>query len=152
MKMSRYSKASNKDSKFKKLLFDADAAAANAAAGNKPKNSNTRKSSNKPKSLNKKALDVSKVIVYGRSSAAERTKFASPRVNSVLNSPTTPAKFRGEFIAGDRVIIGVDQSTFYARASIGTLSTLFSIVFRIVLTDYILPAQVLVLNTNEEVA
>ena len=132
MKMSRYTKASNKDSKFKKLLFDADAAAANAAAGNKPKNSNT------PKSSNKKALDVSKVIVYGRSSAAERTKFASPRVNSVLNSPTTPAKFRGEFIAGDRVIIGVDQSTFYARASIGTLSTLFSIVFSIVLTDYCL--------------
>ena len=135
MKMSRYSKASNKDSKFKKLLFDADAAAANAAAGNKPKNSNTPK---KPKSSNKKALDDSKVIVYGRSSAAERTKFASPRVNSVLNSPTTPAKFRGEFIAGDRVIIGVDQSTFYARASIGTLSTLFSIVFSIVLTDYCL--------------
>ena len=132
MKMSRYSKASNKDSKFKKLLFDADAAAANAAAGNKPKNSK------KPKSSNKKALDDSKVIVYGRSSAAERTKFASPRVNSVLNSPTTPAKFRGEFIAGDRVIIGVDQSTFYARASIGTLSTLFSIVFSIVLTDYCL--------------
>ena len=132
MKMSRYSKASNKDSKFKKLLFDADAAAANAAAGNKPKNSK------KPKSSNKKALDDSKVIVYGRSSAAERTKFASPRVNSVLNSPTTPAKFREEFIAGDRVIIGVDQSTFYARASIGTLSTLFSIVFSIVLTDYCL--------------
>ena len=132
MKMSRYSKASNKDSKFKKLLFDADAAAANAAAGNKPKNSK------KPKSSNKKALDDSKVIVYGRSSAAERTKFASPRVNSVLNSPTTPAKFREEFIAGDCVIIGVDQSTFYARASIGTLSTLFSIVFSIVLTDYCL--------------
>jgi hypothetical protein len=136
MKMSRYTKASNTNSKFKKLLIDADADAANAAAGNKPKNKK------------KSSADVSKKeIVYGHSSAAERNKFhqsqvlTSPRMSSVLTSPrvsqehdtmiTTP------FIAGDHVIIGPDQTTMYARASIGTLSILFSIVF-IVLTDYCL--------------
>ena len=151
MKLSRYTMASN--SKFKKLLFNADA---DAAAGNKPKKQK------------KSPADVSKEVVYSHSTGAERTKFhqqsvlTSPRLSSVLTSPSqeqnstttgTPARFSGEkFIAGDSVIIGEDQFAVYARASIGTLSTLFSIVFRIVLTDYILPAQVLVLNTNEEVA
>ena len=157
MKFSRYMLASNKDSKFKKLHFNADA---DAAAGNKPK---------KPcKKQKKSPADVSKEVVYSHSTGAERTKFhqqsvlTSPRLSSVLTSPSqeqnstttgTPARFSGEkFIAGDSVIIGEDQFAVYARASIGTLSTLFPIVFRIVLTDYILPAQVLVLNTNEEVA
>ena len=157
MKMSRYTKANNKDSKFKKLL-SADAAAANAAAVNKPKKNK------------KSSADVSKKeIVYGHSSAAERTKFhqsqvlnspvstvlTSPRVSTVLTSPrvvstprmssvlTSPRVSQEHdtittpFIPGDRVIIGPDQTTMYARASIGTLSILFSIVF-IVLTDYCL--------------
>ena len=143
MKMSRYSKASNKDSKFKKLLLNADA---DAAAGNKPKKQK------------KSPADVSKDVVYSHSTVAERTKFhqsqvltsprtelTSPRVTSPRvyksqeqNSTTTPARFSEKFIAGDTVIIGEDQFTFYARASIGTLSTLFSIVFSIVLTDYCL--------------
>ena len=151
MKMSRYSKACNTDSKFKKLLFDADADVANAAAGNKKNQKSYSSSATKKKSsANKKksSADVSKneMIVYSHSSAGERTKFhqsqvlTSPRMSSVLTSPrvsqehdtiTTP------FIAGDHVIIGPDQTTMYARASIGTLSILFSIVF-IVLTDYCL--------------
>ena len=150
MKLSRYKMASN--SKFKKLLFNADA---DAAAGNKPKKQK------------KSPADVSKEVVYSHSTVAERTKFhqsqvvlTSPRLSSVLTSPRvtsprvyksqeqnsttttgTPARFSEKFIAGDSVIIGEDQFTFYARASIGTLSTLFSIVFRIatiVLTDYCL--------------
>lgn len=137
MKMSRYTKASNTNSKFKKLLIDADADAANAAAGNKPKNKK------------KSSADVSKKeIVYGHSSAAERNKFhqsqvlTSPRVSTVLTSPrSSPSQehdtITTPFIAGDHVIIGPDQATMYARASIGTLSILFSIVF-IVLTDYCL--------------
>lgn len=136
------------NSKFKKLLLNADA---DAAAGNKPKKQK------------KSPADVSKEVVYSHSTVAERTKFhqsqvlTSPRLSSVLTSPrvtsprvyksqeqnstTTPARFSEKFIAGDTVIIGEDQFTFYARASIGTLSTLFSIVFRIatiVLTDYCL--------------
>ena len=145
MKFSRYMLASNKDSKFKKLHFNADA---DAAAENKPK---------KPcKKQKKSPADVSKEVVYSHSTGAERTKFhqqsvlTSPRLSSVLTSPSqeqnstttgTPARFSEKFIAGDLVIIGEDQFTFYARASIGTLSTLFSIVFRIatiVLTDYCL--------------
>ena len=148
MKLSRYTMASN--SKFKKLLFNADA---DAAAGNKPKKQK------------KSPADVSKEVVYSHSTVAERTKFhqsqvlTSPRLSSVLTRPRvtsprvyksqeqnstttgTPARFSEKFIAGDLVIIGEDQFTFYARASIGTLSTLFSIVFRIatiVLTDYCL--------------
>ena len=155
MKFSRYMLASNKGSncKFKKLHFNADA---DAAAGNKPKKQK------------KSPADVSKEVVYSHSTVAERTKFhqsqvlTSPRLSSVLTRPRvtsprvyksqeqnsttvattgTPARFSEKFIAGDSVIIGEDQFTFYARASIGTLSTLFSIVFRIatiVLTDYCL--------------
>ena len=154
MKFSRYMLPSNKGSKFKKLHFNADA---DAAAGNKHK---------KPcKKQKKSPADVSKEVVYSHSTVAERTKFhqsqvlTSPRLSSVLTSPRvtsprvyksqeqnstttgTPARFSEKFIAGDLVIIGEDQFTFYARASIGTLSTLFSIVFRIatiVLTDYCL--------------
>jgi hypothetical protein len=158
MKMSRYTMACNTDSKFKKLLFDADADAANAAAENKPKNKKNSKSSAKKKSSAKSSVDVSKKeIVYGHSSAAERTKFhkssqvitsprvstVSPRVSSVLTSPGGVSQEHGtittgiSFIAGDHVIIGPDQTTMYARASVGTLSILFSIVF-IVLTDYCL--------------
>ena len=131
MKMSRYTKASNTNSKFKKLLIDADADAANAAAGNKPKNKK------------KSSADVSKKeIVYGHSSAAERNKFhqsevlTSPRMSSVLTSPGVSQK-RSPFIDGEHVIIGPDENTMYARASVGTLSILFSIVF-IVLADYCL--------------
>jgi hypothetical protein len=150
MKMSRYTKAGNKDSKFKKFLFDADAPARNAAAGNKPKNKKTS-----PADVSKKE------IVYGHSSVAERNKFhqsvltsprvvstisprvvstISPSMSSVLTSPRVSQKhdtITTSFIAGDHVIIGPDQTTMYARASIGTLSILFSIVF-IVLTDYCL--------------
>ena len=157
MKMSRYSKACNTDSKFKKLLFDADADVANAA-GNKKKSYSS--SANKKKSsANKKksSADVSKneMIVYSHSSAGERTKFhqsqvltsprvstVSPRMSSVLTSPGVSQEHGTittgiPFIAGDHVIIGPDQNTMYARASVGTLSILFSIVF-IVLTDYCL--------------
>ena len=133
--MSRYTKASNKDSKFKKFLFDADAAAGNAAAGNKPKN---KKKSSADKNKKKSSADVSKKeIVYSHSSAAERTKFhqsqviTSPGVSQEHGTITTGIPFT----AGDHVIIGPDQTTMYARASVGTLSILFSIVF-IVLTDY----------------
>jgi hypothetical protein len=124
MKMSRYTKASNTDSKFKKLLFDAGA----DAAGNKPKNK---------KKISADVSKLKKEIVYSHSSAAERNKFhqsqvlTSPRVSQEHDTITT------SFIAGDHVIIGPDKATMYARASIGTLSILFSIVF-IVLTDYCL--------------
>ena len=111
--------------------------------------SKNKKKSSADKNKKKSSADVSKKeIVYSHSSAAERTKFhqsqviTSPRMSSVLTSPGVSQEHGTittgiPFTAGDHVIIGPDQTTMYARASVGTLSILFSIVF-IVLTDYCL--------------